>query len=134
MWSSRNTVDAPSMHRTNMKILPVKATITIDDLAKIDIRVGTIERVEDVAGSSKLVRLVVDFGDFTRTILVGMKRERDDPSEVEGRQALFVVNMEPRSMMGEQSEGMLFDIGYDNGIRPVLAVPELPVPNGASAG
>lgn len=117
-----------------MKILPVKATITINDLAKIDIRVGTIERVEDVAGSSKLVRLVVDFGDFTRTILAGMKRERDDPSEVEGRQALFVVNMEPRSMMGEQSEGMLFDIGYDNGIRPVLAVPELPVPNGASAG
>lgn len=117
-----------------MKRLPVKPTITIDDLAKIDIRVGTIERVEDVAGSSKLVRLVVDFGDFTRTILAGMKRERDDPSEIEGRQALFVVNMEPRSMMGEQSEGMLFDVGYDNGIRPVLAVPEHSVPNGASAG
>jgi tRNA-binding protein len=117
-----------------VKRLPVKATITIDDLAKIDIRVGTIERVEDVAGSSKLVRLVVDFGDFTKTILAGMKRERDDPSEIGGRQALFVVNMEPRSMMGEQSEGMLFDIGYDNGIRPVLAVPEHPVPNGASAG
>jgi tRNA-binding protein len=117
-----------------MKRLPVKPTITIDDLAKIDIRVGTIERVEDVAGSSKLVRLVVDFGDFTRTILVGMKRERNDPSEIEGRQALFVVNMEPRSIMGEQSEGMMFDIGYDNGIRPVLAVPEHPVPNGASAG
>ena len=117
-----------------MKRLPVKPTITIDDLAKIDIRVGTIDRVEDVAGSNKLVRLVVDFGDFTRTILVGMKRERDDPSEIEGRQALFVVNMEPRSMMGEQSEGMLFDVGYDNGIRPVLAMPEHPVPDGASAG
>ena len=117
-----------------MKRLPVKPTITIDDLAKIDIRVGTIERVQDVAGSSKLVRLVVNFGDFTRTILVGMKRERDDPSEIEGRQALFVVNMEPRSIMGEQSEGMMFDVGYDNGMRPVLAVPERPVPNGASAG
>lgn len=117
-----------------MKRLPVKPTITIDDLAKIDIRVGTIERVADVAGSSKLVRLVVDFGDFTRTILVGMKRERDDPSEIKGRQALFVVNMEPRSIMGEQSEGMMFDVGFDNGIRPVLAVPEHPVPNGASAG
>jgi tRNA-binding protein len=117
-----------------MKRLPVKPTITIDDLAKIDIRVGTIDRVEDVAGSNKLVRLLVDFGDFTRTILVGMKRERDDPSEIEGRQALFVVNMEPRSMMGEQSEGMLFDVGYDNGIRPVLAMPERPVPNGVSAG
>lgn len=117
-----------------MKRLPVKPAITIDDLAKIDIRVGTIERVEDIAGSSKLVRVMVDFGDFTRTILAGMKRERDDPSEIEGRQALFVVNMEPRSIMGEQSEGMLFDVGYDNGIRPVLAVPEHPVPNGASAG
>jgi tRNA-binding protein len=117
-----------------MKRLPVKPTITIDDLAKIDIRVGTIDRVEDVAGSSKLVRLLVDFGDFTRTILVGMKRERDDPSEIEGRQAMFVVNMEPRSMMGEQSEGMLLDVGYDNGIRPVLAMPEHPVPNGVSAG
>ncbi len=117
-----------------MKRLPVKPTITIDDLAKIDIRVGTIERVEDVAGSSKLVRMAVEFGDFTRTILVGMKRERDDPSEIEGRQALFVVNMEPRRIMGEQSEGMLFDVGYDNGMRPVLAVPEHPVPDGASAG
>lgn len=117
-----------------MKRLAVKPTISIEDLAKVDIRVGTIERVHDVAGSSKLVRLAVDFGDFTRTILVGMKHERDDPSEIEGRQALFVVNMEPRSMMGEQSEGMLFDVGYDNGIRPVLAVPERPVPNGASAG
>jgi len=117
-----------------MKRLPVKPTITIDDLAKIDIRVGTIERVEDVAGSSKLVRVTVDFGDFTRTILAGIKRERDNPSEIEGRQALFVVNMEPRSIMGEQSEGMLFDVGYDNGIRPVLAVPEHRVPNGASAG
>jgi tRNA-binding protein len=117
-----------------MKRLPVKPTITIDDLAKIDIRVGTIDRVEDVAGSSKLVRLLVDFGNFNRTILVGMKHERDNPSEIEGRQALFVVNMEPRSMMGEQSEGMLFDVGYDNGIRPVLAMPEQPVPNGVSAG
>ncbi len=117
-----------------MKRLPVKPTITIEDLAKIDIRVGTIERVEDVAGSSKLVRLVVDFGDFTRTILAGMKREREDPREIEGRQALFVVNMEPRRMAGEQSGGMLFDVGYGNGIRPVLAVPEHPVPDGSSAG
>jgi tRNA-binding protein len=117
-----------------MKRLPVKPTITINDLAKIDIRVGTIDRVEDVGGFSKLVRLVVDFGDFTRTILAGMKHERHDPAGIAGRQALFVVNLEPRSMMGEQSEGMLFDVGYDNGIRPVLAMPEHPVPNGVAAG
>ena len=113
---------------------PLKPTITLDDLDKIDVRVGTIERVEDVPKSDKLVRLTVDFGDHTRTILVGMKQERANPKEIEGRQALFVVNLAPKKMAGEVSEGMLFDIGYSNGILPVLAVPETAVPNGVSAG
>ncbi len=103
-------------------------------LAKIDIRVGTIVRVEDVENSEKLVRLVVDFGDHERRILAGMKKERSNPREIEGRQALFVVNLAPRKMMGEISDGMLFDIGYADGITPVLAVPERPVPNGSRAG
>ena len=114
--------------------IPVKTTIPIDVLEKIDVRVGTIERVEDVNGSDKLVKLTVDFGDHKRSILAGMKQERSNPKEVEGRQALFVVNLEPRKMMGEVSEGMLFDIGYDDGLSPVLAVPEKEVPNGARAG
>jgi len=84
--------------------------------------------------SEKLVKLTVDFGDRKRTILVGMKQERENPKEIEGRQALFVVNLEPKKMMGQISEGMLFDIGYADGIRPVLAVPEGPVPNGTRAG
>ena len=85
-------------------------------------------------GSEKLVKLTVDFGDRTRTILVGMKQEREQPKEIEGRQALFVVNLEPRKMMGEVSEGMLLDIGYADGLKPVLALPEVEVPNGARAG
>ena len=117
-----------------MQIAPVKPPITLDVLEKLDVRVGTIERVEDVAGSEKLVRLVVDFGDHRRNILAGMKKERADPREIEGRQALFVVNLAPRKMMGETSEGMLFDIGYADGLTPVLAVPEQPVPNGTRAG
>jgi tRNA-binding EMAP/Myf-like protein len=47
---------------------------------------------------------------------------------------LFVVNLEPKRIMGEVSEGMLFDIGYPDGITPVLAVPEKPVPNGSRTG
>jgi methionine--tRNA ligase beta chain len=113
---------------------PIKDPITIDDLEKLDIRVGTIVAVGDVPDSNKLVKLTVDFGDHTRQILAGMKGERDDPSEIEGRQSLFVVNMAPRKMAGEMSEGMLFDIGYEDGIRPVLAVPEEPVPNGVRLG
>lgn len=113
---------------------PVKPTISYKDLEKIDIRVGTIQKVEDIPDSDKLVRLIVDFGEFTRTILVGMKQERDNPKEIEGKQALFVVNLEFKKMMGEESQGMLFDIGYVNGITPVLSVPEKPVPSGANAG
>jgi tRNA-binding protein len=113
---------------------PVKPSISIDDLAKIDVRVGTIERVEDIEKSDKLVKLSVNFGDHTRTILAGVKQERENPAELEGAQALFVINLEPRKMMGELSEGMLFDIGYPDGIKPALAVPERSVPNGARLG
>ena len=117
------------------KPAPSKPTISAELLSQIDVRVGLIELVEDIPGSEKLVRLAVDFGDHKRNILVGMKHERPDPkSEIEGKQALFVVNVEPRTMMGEESNGMLFDIGYDDGIVPVLAVPEQPVPNGTRAG
>ena len=112
----------------------IKPTISFDLLKKIDIRVGTIERVEDVPKSDRLFKLTVAFGDHKRSILVGMKGEREDPQEIEGQQALFVVNLEPRKMMGQVSEGMLFDIGYADGLTPVLAVPEKPVPSGARAG
>ena len=117
-----------------MKSNPVKPTVSFKDLEKVDIRIGTIELVEDIEKSDKLVRLTVDFGEFKRNILVGMKQERGNPKEIQGTQALFVVNLEPRKMMGEMSEGMLFDIGYENKITPVLAVPENEVPNGVQAG
>lgn len=115
-------------------IAPIKPTISHDLLEQVDIRVGTILSVEDVPGSDKLMRLTVDFGDHRRRILAGIKGERQNPREIEGRQALFVVNLAPRKMMGEVSDGMLFDIGYADHITPVLAVPESPVPNGARAG
>ena len=117
-----------------MKVAPIKPTIAFDVFEKIDIRVGTIKRVEDVKGADKLVRLIVDLGDHQRRILAGIKLERQDPKEIEGQQALFVVNLEPRMIMGQVSEGMLFDIGYADGISPALAVPEKPVHNGARDG
>lgn len=117
-----------------IKVAPIKPSISFDLLEKVDIRAGTIELVEDVKGSDKLVKLTVDFGNHKRTILVGMKKERDEPKEIEGRQALFVVNLEPKKIMGEVSEGMLLDIGYADGIKPMLVSPEQRVPNGARAG
>jgi len=117
-----------------MKVARDKPTIPIGLLDQIDIRVGTIKLVEDVKGSDKLLKLTVDFGDHTRTILAGMRQERDEPKRIEGVQTLFVVNLEPKRMRGEISEGMLLDIGYADGIKPVLALPEEEVPNGTRAG
>jgi tRNA-binding protein len=119
----------------DFKPAAIKPAISMADLDKLDIRVGTIELVEDVPASATLVRMRVDFGDHKRTILVGMKQERlDAKAEVEGKQALFVVNLPARKMAGEISEGMMFDIGYSDGGLPVLAVPEKPIPNGCRAG
>lgn len=115
----------------NFKPATVKGTISIDVFEKLDIRVGRIERVDDVETSEKLVRLTVDFGDHKRTVVAGMKKERENPKEIEGRQALFLLNLHPRKMMGQVSDGMILDIGYADGIKPALAVPETPVPNGA---
>ncbi len=119
---------------SEFKPAPVKDEINFDDFDKIDIRVGSIKRVEDVEGSRKLVKLLVDFGDHERCILAGIRQERENPEALAGVQALFVVNLPPRKMAGVISEGMLFDIGYSDNIDPSLAIPETVVPSGTRAG
>jgi tRNA-binding protein len=113
---------------------PLKPTISFSTFEAIDVRVGTILAVNDVPGSNKLVRLRVDFADHQRSILAGLKKERPNMQELIGVQTLFVVNLEPKKLMGELSEGILFDIGYADGVVPVLAIPERLVPNGTRVG
>jgi tRNA-binding protein len=91
-----------------MSPAPLKPVIALTVLEQIDVRVGTIELVSAIEGADKLVKLRVNFGDHTRTIVAGLKGEREDPSEIAGKQALFVVNLPPRTMRGVVSEGMLF--------------------------
>ncbi len=112
----------------------IKPEISVADLEKLDVRVGTIVAVDEVAGSRKLMKLSVDFGDHLRSVLAGIRQERADPHTLVGQQALFVVNLPARKMAGEVSEGMMFDIGYADGLAPVLAIPEAPIANGARAG
>src|SRR6266542_5082637 len=109
----------------------IKARIAMSIIESLDIRVGTIQAVGDVSDSRKLIKLTVGFGDHTRCILAGMKQERDNPQDLVGRQALFVVNLEPKRMAGELSEGMILDVGCADALIPVLAIPERPVPDGA---
>lgn len=117
-----------------MTPVPIKPPITIKDLDKLDVRVGTVLSVEDIEGSRKLMKLTIDLGDHTRVVVAGIKKERENPREIEGVQTLVVVNLPPQELAGVLSEGMLFDIGYSDGIVPVLAVPEFSVPDGARVG
>ena len=96
-------------------VAAVKPEIAFDEFQRVDIRVGTIRDVSEVAGSKKLLRLTVDFGDRLRSILSGMKGERSDPQAIVGVQTLF-------------------DIGYADGIPPALALPERRVPDGSRVG
>lgn len=82
-------------------------TISFDDFMKVDIRAGHIRAAEAVPKSKKLLRLTVDFGDLgTRQILAGIA-ESYVPEQVIDQQAAFVVNLEPRKMMGLESHGMI---------------------------
>jgi tRNA-binding protein len=112
---------------------PVRPSVELKD-APLDIRVGTITSAQPVKGSRKLAALRVSFGDHDRTILAGILQERPALDSLIGRQALFVVNLPPKQMAGVTSEGMLFDVGYADGVQPALAIPEYPVPDGTRAG
>lgn len=112
----------------------VKPPIDQATLDKIDVRVGTILSVGDVPETDRLALLTVDFGDHTRSIVAGIRTERRDVQSIVGAQTLFVVNLQPRIIRGQRSEGMLFDAGFADGLRPALMQPESPVPAGTRVG
>lgn len=112
-------------------------TITIDDFAKVDIRVGTITKAELIPKAKKLVRLEVSFGTETRTIVAGIASMipflLDSKVEsFEGRQVVAVLNLPPREMMGIQSNGMLLAAHGEDGKLSLASCPG--APDGASLG
>jgi methionyl-tRNA synthetase len=108
-----------------------KPTIKYEDFQKIDIRAGTIINCEDIEGSDKLLKLEVDFGDLgKRQILAGIK-EWFEPKELIGVQTTFIINLEPRKMMGLESQGMLLAIDFGDKDQTALLQPDKEVPNGA---
>lgn len=96
---------------------------TIDDLAKIKVAIGTILSVDEIEGSDKLLKLSVDLGEGApRQILSGIKKYFEDPQVLVNTQTTFVTNLEPRTMMGMDSNGMLYAGGADGEL--VLLRPE----------
>ncbi|TSC90004.1 MAG: tRNA-binding protein [Microgenomates group bacterium Gr01-1014_5] len=99
---------------------PVKATIGIEDFAQIDLRVGKVTVTSEVSGSSKLIKLSVDFGEEQRTIFTGLAKWYESEHFL-GKLFVFVYNLEPKPMVGEESQGMLLAVGGEDKPLPVEA-------------
>ncbi len=102
--------------------------ITIDDFKKVEIRIGKILAAEKLENADKLLKLQVDFGEFQRQILSGIA-EFYAPEDLVGKKLPFIVNLEPRVMRGEESQGMLMAIEAEE--KPVLLEPASEVPEGS---
>lgn len=97
--------------------------INIDDFTKVEITIGTILQVEEIAGSDKLLRLVVDFGeDQPRQVLSGIKAWYS-PDQLVNTQAAFVTNLQPRQMMGLESQAMIL-ASHVEGQPPIILAPK----------
>lgn len=105
---------------------------TIDDLSKIDVKVGTVLSCEAVPETDKLVRFMIDFGEGEpRQIVSGIRTYIESPESMVGRQLAFVTNLEPRTIKGLESNGMLFAVGEGESF--AFLTPDRPVPPGTSA-
>ena len=87
----------------------IQEKIKYEDFAKLDIRIGTIESVEAVKNSNKLLKLVVNFGAEKRQIIAGIA-EFYKPEELVGKQCPFLINLEPKKLKGEDSHGMMLAV------------------------
>lgn len=105
--------------------------VSYDDFKKLDMRVGTIREVEAIEGADKLYKCQIDFGEpELRQIVSGIREYFSDSSVLIGKQVLYVVNLEPRTIRGVTSNGMLMAVDGPDGA-PVLMSPVEPVNPGA---
>ena len=103
-------------------------SITIDDFIKVEMRIGQILSAEPIEGSDKLLKLSVDFGEETpRQVLSGIAKHVT-LEEIVGKKFPFVTNLEPRMMMGLESQAMIMAGSYEDQL--ALLVPSKDLPNG----
>ncbi len=108
----------------------MKDTISIDEVQKLDIRIGTILAAEPIPDTDKLLKCTVDFGEAApRTIVSGIAQLRDAASLV-GKQLPYITNLAPRTICGVESNGMLLAVG--DGDAFALLHPDVVVPAGTT--
>jgi len=104
--------------------------ISIEDLAKVDLRVGRVVEAEPVPGSKKLIRLVVDLGGERRQVLAGLAKWYR-PEDFLGKYVIVVANLKPKRMAGLESQGMILAAPCGGQEKPVLLTVEEPVEPGS---
>lgn len=102
--------------------------ISYEDFKKLDIRIGKVVKAEKIEGADKLLRLEVDLGGEVRQIVAGIALAYR-PEDLEGKEIPILANLEPRTLRGVESQGML--LAADNGGMPVLFSPDTEVPPGS---
>ncbi|HDX1087550.1 methionine--tRNA ligase [Pasteurella multocida] len=115
-----------------IQVEPIAETISIEDFAKLDLRVAKVMKCEAVPESNKLLRFELDLGDHTRQVFSGIKEAYNNPTELEGRFVVVIANLAPRKMRFGVSEGMilsagtggadLFLLNADQGVKPGMQV------------
>jgi methionyl-tRNA synthetase len=121
---------APAPAETSSPAPTGRSTITIEDFAKVDLRVGQVVEADKVKGADRLLRLTVDLGSETRQILAGIAQAYPAESLV-GKKIVVVANLQPRKLRGLESNGMLLAASVGEEDRPVLATFLEEVANGA---
>ncbi len=103
--------------------------ISLKDFAKIDLRVGHVVEAEKIPGSRKLIKLIVDLGSEKRQVIAGLA-EWYSPEDLKDKYVVLVANLEPKVMMGYESNGMILAAGCSKGDTPVILTVEKPVKAG----
>ncbi len=106
-------------------------TIDFGDFAKVDFRIGEIRQAEKVEGSEKLIRMVVDFGELGQKIVFSGIQHWYEAKDLINKKTVFVVNVKPKKIMGEESGAMLFATEDEESDILSLIVPEKEIKNGS---
>jgi methionine--tRNA ligase beta chain len=107
-------------------------TITFDEFSKLDFRVGRILEAKDVEGSDKMIKLVVDFGELGKKVIFSGIKKWYKAEELIGKLYVFIFNLEPRPMFGEESQGMIIAAETEDGQECVLLEPDKEIAPGSS--
>ena len=109
--AEKTAAKSTALSSENANVEPIAETITIDDFAKLDMRVAKVLKCEAVPESNKLLSFELDLGDHTRQVFSGIKAAYSKPEELEGRFVIMVANLAPRKMKFGVSEGMILSAG-----------------------